>query len=119
MFFVVILTFLANLGKENQQNRRDMYFERKIIDGKSVEKKVNKVIASAGDADPGQGGFLGGSQAGRDPARLRSSSGWAGGLFALRVTRRGRLKAWRLGGLEAWRPGEKERWLFRKKGAEG
>ena len=43
-----------------------------------------------------------------------AQAGWAGGLFALRVTRRGGLKAWRLGGLEAWRPGEIERWLFCK-----
>ena len=28
-----------------------------------------------------------------------------GGLFALRVTRRGHLEAWRLGGSEAWRTG--------------
>ena len=35
-------------------------------------------------------------------------------MFALRVTRRGRLKAWRLRGLEAWRPGEIKRWLFCK-----
>ena len=42
-----------------------------------------------GDADPGQGGFLGGSQAGRpDLARLRSSSGWAGGFHVLRTDRR-------------------------------
>ena len=34
---------------------------------------------------------------GRDLARLRSSFGWAGGLFALRVTRRGRLDT---GGLD-------------------
>ena len=34
---------------------------------------------------------------GRDLARLRSSVGWAGGLFALRVTRRGRLDT---GGLD-------------------
>ena len=56
---------------------------------------------------------------GMGPARLRSSFGWAGGLFALRVTRRGRLKAWRLGGLEAWRPGEKKHDFFVKVGAEG
>ena len=66
-----------------------------------------KEIASAGDAEGGKEG-LGGWDS-KDPARPRSSFGWAGGLFALRVTRRGGLKAWRLEGLEAWRPGEIER----------
>ena len=33
------------------------YFERKMIDEKSVEKNVEKVLASAGHADPGQGGI--------------------------------------------------------------
>ena len=44
---------------------------------KNDEKKVWKLIASAGHADPGQdppAGFLK-----HGPARLRSSSGWAGG----------------------------------------
>ena len=39
---------------------------------------------------------------GMGPARLRSSFGWAGGLFTLRESRRGQLEAWRLEGLEAW-----------------
>ena len=43
-----------------------------------------------------------------------AQTSWAGGLFALCVTHRGRLTAWRLGGLEAWRPGEIKRWLFCK-----
>ena len=32
-------------------------FERKIIDAKIVQKNIKKEIASAGDADPGQGGI--------------------------------------------------------------
>ena len=63
------------------------------------EKKVWKPLASAGDAEPGQdppAGFLK-----HDSARLRSPGGrGAGGLFALRVTRRGHLEAWRLRGFE-------------------
>ena len=55
------------------------------------EKKVWKALASAGDADPGQdppAGFLK-----HDSARLRSPGcRWAGGLFALRVTRQGHLE---------------------------
>ena len=58
---------------------------------KSDEKKVGKVVASAGDADPGQdppAGFF---------RKIRHAfahpNGWAGGLFALRVTRRGDLEA--------------------------
>ena len=66
---------------------------------KNDEKKVWKLIASAGHADPGQdppAGFLR-----QGSARLRSPGGrGAGGLFALRVTRRGHLEAWRLGGFE-------------------
>ena len=58
-----------------------------------------KAIAPAGYADPGQdppAGFLK-----KDSARLRSPVGrGAGGLFALRVTRRGHLEAWRLRGFE-------------------
>ena len=57
---------------------------------KSDEKKVGKVVASAGDADPGQdppAGFF---------RKVRHAfahpNGWAGGLFALRVTRRGHLE---------------------------
>ena len=59
-------------------------------DGKNVEKNVNKPIASAGDADPGQGGFWENIPGrGRpDLARLRSSVGWAGGFHVLRTDRR-------------------------------
>ena len=32
-------------------------FERKIIDENIMEKNVEKPLASAGDADPGQGGI--------------------------------------------------------------
>ena len=60
-------------------------------DEKNDEKKVAKAVASAGDADPGQdppAGFLK-----HGSARLRSPGcRWAGGLFALRVTRRGHLE---------------------------
>ena len=59
---------------------------------KNDEKTEVKGIASEGDADPGQdppAGFLK-----HDSARLRSPGcRWAGGLFALRVTRRGDLEA--------------------------
>ena len=73
----------------------------KIRGKKIVTKKVRKVLASARDADPGQdppAGFF---------RKVRHAfahpNGWAGGLFALRVTRRGHLEAWRLGGFEDWR----------------
>ena len=63
-------------------------------DEKNDEKKVAKVVASAGDADPGQdppAGFF---------RKIRHAfahpNGWAGGLFALRVPRRGPLEAGRL-----------------------
>ena len=63
----------------------------KFRGGKNDEKKVWKAVASAGDADPGQdppAGFLR-----QDPTRLRSPGGrGAGGLFALRVIRRGDLE---------------------------
>ena len=59
------------------------------------EKKVWKALASAGDADPGQdppAGFF---------RKVRHAfahpNGWAGGLFALRVTRRGHLEVGSLG----------------------
>ena len=74
-----------------------------LADEKNDEKKVVSAVASAGTAYPGKEGF-GRIPERADLARLRSSFGWAGGLFALRVTRRGhcRLGAWRLG---AWRLG--------------
>ena len=81
-------------------------------DRKNIEKEVVRMVALAGDAESGKEGLDGWDRPG--PARLDHHKGWAGGLFALRVTRRGGLKAWRLGGLEAWRPGEIERWLFCK-----
>ena len=61
-----------------------------------------KPVASEGDAVAGKEGFGKDMEwkwvgMGRGPARLRSSSGWAGGFFALRVTRRGRLDT---GGLD-------------------
>ena len=64
---------------------------RKSWSEKNDEKKEVKAIASAGDADPEQdlpAGFLK-----HGSARLRSPGcRWAGGLFALHVTRRGHLE---------------------------
>ena len=39
------------------EDPRKSHFERKMIDAKIVQKNVEKLLASAGDADPGQGGF--------------------------------------------------------------
>ena len=57
---------------------------------KVMQQKVGKLVASAGDADPGQdppAGFF---------RKIRHAfahpNGWTGGLFALRVTRRGDLE---------------------------
>ena len=62
-----------------------------LADEKNDEKKVVSAVASAGHAYPGKEGF------GRIPerpdlARLRSSFGWAGGLFTLRASRRGHMR---------------------------
>ena len=78
--------------------------------GKNDEKTVVSAVASAGNADPGKEGFREDSQVG-EMGQIQHAfahpNGWAGGLFALRVTRRGtwRLEAWRLEAwrLEAWR----------------
>ena len=50
-----------------------------------------KVLASAGDTDPGKEGFREDSQVGVGGIQhaFAHPNGWAGGLFALRVTRRG------------------------------
>ena len=58
---------------------------------KKVEKKRVKPVASEGYARAGREGF-GMGQDRPYLTRPRSSSGWAGGLFALRVTRRGHLE---------------------------
>ena len=66
---------------------------------KKHEKKQVKAVASAGTADPGKEGLEGQtSQIQHAPTQWD----WAGGLFALRVTRRGSL--W-LGGLVALKLG--------------
>ena len=70
-------------------------------DRKTLKKKVVGVVASAGDAEGGKEGLGGWDRP--DPARpWPLPLGWAGGLFALRVTRRGtgRLEALRLEGFE-------------------
>ena len=62
---------------------------------KNDEKKVGKVLASRRPRRDTRTPVR--RDLGRNPrhglARLRSSFGWAGGLFALRVTRRGDLEA--------------------------
>ena len=69
---------------------------------KKVEKKTATAIASEGHAMAGREGFGKGKWVGQARSNTPGPMGWAGGLFALRVTRRGtwRLEAWRL---EAWR----------------
>ena len=62
--------------------------------GKNDEKTVVSVVASAGNADPGKEGFREDSQVGEGGIQhaFAHPNGWAGGLFALRVTRRGHLE---------------------------
>ena len=58
--------------------------------GKNDEKTVVSVVASAGNADPGKEGFREDSQVdemGGIQHAFAHPNGWAGGLFALRVTR--------------------------------
>ena len=66
---------------------------------KKVKKNVVRVVASAGDAYPSKEGFREDSQVGQIQHAFAHPNGWAGGLFALRVTRRG---DWEAGGLAAW-----------------
>ena len=78
-----------------------MHFERKFEDRKNIEKTVVRMLASAGDAEGGKEGLDGWT--GRIQHAPGPSQGWAGGLFALRVTRRGYLEALILGGEEVER----------------
>ena len=72
-----------------------------------LEKRSKKrgFARGLGGQREGHGEDLGGAwwggdgEAGEDPARPAHPEGWAGGLYALRVTRRGHLE---LGGLVIW-----------------
>ena len=75
-------------GPEGGLHQKTTFLRGKGEAKQNCRKSVKKLVASAGDADPGQGGFWGGSQAGRGLVRLRSSSGWAGGFHVLRTDRR-------------------------------
>ena len=66
---------------------------------KQVEKNVVSAVASAGDAYPSKEGFREDSQVKIQHA-FAHPNGWAGGLFALRVTRRGHLE---VGNFETWK----------------
>ena len=46
------------------RDRKNDIFERKTRDKKTSKKHVNKVVASAGDADPGKEGFREDNQVG-------------------------------------------------------
>ena len=65
------------------------------------ENKMDEVVALAGDADPAQRRFvvIRPGRAGNPPRPARPF-GWAGGLFVLRVARRGDLEA---RAFETWR----------------
>ena len=65
---------------------------RKFGGAKKVGKNVVSVVASAGDAYPSKEGFREDSQVGKIQHAFAHPNGWAGGLFALRVTRRGHLE---------------------------
>ena len=66
---------------------------------KKVEKNVVRVVASAGDAYPSKEGFREDSHVGQVQHAFAHPNGWAGGLFALRVTRRGHLEVGSFEGL--------------------
>ena len=69
--------------------------------GKKSQKQVVRTLASAGTADPGKEGFREDKgQGGKIQHAFAHPKGWAGGLFPLRVSRRGHM---RLRGLEALR----------------
>ena len=69
--------------------------------GEKVQKQIVRKVASATVADPGKEGFREDIRARWAKSNTPSLTGerWAGGLFALRVTRRGDLG---IGGLEVW-----------------
>ena len=75
------------------------FWEENLEALKKSEKNVVSVVASAGDAYPSKEGFGEDSQVGQVQHAFAHPNGWAGGLFALRVTRRGYLETRRLGGL--------------------
>ena len=100
--------FLADLGSIFECFFGD--FEGILASKNRARKKEGLASGLGGHREGQQGGFwwISTGKAQEDPARRLHPEGWAGGLFALRVTRRGHselggLEAQRLRGSDGWR----------------